>query len=59
MLLGSTLTSNDAVQIKPVYPMKMKFDDFEMSEFFLFYFVFPFFNSFFAYYVVLIRIKGG
>ena len=28
-------SSNDAVQIKPVYyPMKMKFDGFEMSEFF-------------------------
>ena len=26
-------TTDDAVQIKPVYPMKMKFDGFEMSEF--------------------------
>ena len=37
-------SSNDAVQIKPVYP---KFDGFEMSEFFQFYIVFSFFNSFF------------
>jgi hypothetical protein len=36
-------SSNDAVQIKPVYPMKMKFDGFEMSEFFQFYIVFSFF----------------
>ena len=43
MLLGSTLTSNDAIQIKPVYPMKMKFDGFEMSEFFQCYVVFSFF----------------
>ena len=40
-------TTDDAVQIKPVYPMKMKFDGFEMSEFFQFYIVFSFFNSFF------------
>ena len=26
-------TTDDAVQIKPVYPMKMKFDGFDMSEF--------------------------
>ena len=35
-------TSNDAVQIKPVYPMKMKFDGFDMSEFtnFILFFLF-------------------
>ena len=31
-------TTNDAVQIKPVYPMRMKFDGFEMSEFSCFFF---------------------
>ena len=35
-------TTEDAIQVKPVYPMKMKFDGFEMSEFLIFIYFFLF-----------------
>ena len=49
-------TTDNAVQIEPMYPMKMKFNGFEMSEFsnfILFLFVFSI-----TYYVVLLCLFG-